>query len=85
MCKRNFSRKSNAFRHNKTVHSDLSKIVLNSTNSSPSLIRLINGKNDYKSKFHKFKILKSIYDPQEADGYLDNSLIEEEKRPILIL
>ena len=50
MCKRKFSRKWNAFRYNIAVHSDLSKIVLNSTNFSSSPI----------NRFKYTKMLKRI-------------------------
>ena len=81
MCKRKFSRKWNAFRHNITVHSDLSKIVLNSTNlSSSSLNRLKYTKIGHKNKFHKSKYLESIYKSQDDDDYLDTLLFGEKKK-----
>ena len=77
MCKRKFSRKWNAFRHNITVHSDLSKIVLKLTNSSHPLNRLKYTKNAHKNKFHKFKYFQSIYKSQDDEDNLDNLLFGE--------
>lgn len=74
MCDRKFKRKSNAFRHNLTVHSDLAKIASYPTNSSTSN-RQVNRSKDvkkvYGNKFHKFKHWESKYDSHNDDDYLD--------------
>jgi len=80
MCKHKFTRKSNAFRHNFTVHSDLGKIVLNSTNSSRSIDGLKYTNNDDKNRLHKFKILQSIYKSREADDYFDIPINEDKNK-----
>lgn len=77
MCKRKFSRKWNAFRHNMTAHSNLSKIVLNSNNSRLPLYHSTFAKNAHKNKF---EYLQSNYKSQHAEDYLENLLLEETSR-----
>ena len=77
LCKRKFSRKWNAFRHNIRVHADLSKIVLGSNNSSRSINHSKYMSNTHKKKFYKYKYLQSIYKSQDTDDYLLDQLIEE--------
>jgi hypothetical protein len=77
MCKRKFSRKWNALRHNLTAHSNLSKIVLNSTKSRLPLNHSTYAKNALKNKP---EYLQSNYESQDAEDYLENLLLEETSR-----
>lgn len=77
MCKRKFRRKWNAFRHNTTIHSDLGKIVLDSTNLSglPNSSKV--AKNAHQNKFRKFKNFQPIRESLDYEDYLDDIILEE--------
>ena len=77
MCKRKFRRKWNAFRHNTTVHSDLGKIVFDSTNLSGLPKSSKAAKHSRQNKFPKFKNFQPIRESLDYEGYLDNIILEE--------
>ena len=77
MCKRNFSRKGNAFRHNTKVHSDLSEIVLSSMNPSRIPKPSKGLKNAQANKFLIFKNMRSAQKLNDDDDYLDDILFTE--------
>jgi len=77
MCKRKFRRKWNAFRHNTTVHSDLGKIVFDSTNLSGLPNSSKAAKHSRQNKFPKFKNFQPIRESLDYEDYLDNIILEE--------